>query len=113
MASIRWAVSRSAEVAAATMTLTQTLGENQDFDYAGAFKDEQFAEIIRAVARAHVATGDAKAALAWASRIGSDEKIPANDEHSARNSVENRINALLGVAEGILDKGRDSAVPRK
>jgi hypothetical protein len=70
------------------------------------FKDFRSEEIVRALASAHVATGDANEALAWSRRIGSNEKIKSGEDWEAAISVESRIHALVGVAEGILDRRR-------
>jgi hypothetical protein len=61
-------------------------------------------EIVQAVARAHDATGDPAQALAWARKIGSDAKVASKDDFRAQWPVEQRIGALAGVAEGILDR---------
>jgi hypothetical protein len=43
-------------------------------------------------------------ALAWARRIGSDEQVKSNDDYETLRAVQRRIYALVGVAEGILDR---------
>jgi tetratricopeptide (TPR) repeat protein len=96
----------AAEVAAAAMTLAQTLKEPGAADYAHAFRDVSDEFVVQAVARAHAAHGDANKAYAWARQIGSDEQIPSDS--SMRFAVQLRIHALVGVAEGVLDK---SGVP--
>jgi tetratricopeptide (TPR) repeat protein len=104
-ASRRFWTKRAAEVAAAAMTLAQTLHEKPDASYANAFATVWEGEIIEAMARAHAAKGDAKEALAWARQIGSAAKIPAgSDNFEKQIAVEQRIYALVGVAEGMLDK---------
>lgn len=100
-------VNRAAELAAAAMTLHQALDEPQNPDYAVAFKDLH-ENVIQSLARAHAANGDAKDAHAWANRIGSDEKIGA-DDYDSQVLVEQRIHALIGVAEGLLSKKPDQS----
>ena len=97
------AVKEAQRLAGAAMTLAQALGESHHERYAEMLKDIRWPEIVRAIARAHAASGNAREALAWASRIGSDKKIDARDDQDARIRVEQRISALVGVAEGILD----------
>ncbi len=74
------------------------------------FKDLPWPEVVRATAHAHAMNGDAKEAQAWAAQIGSDEKLASPDDRQvtaqnldATSRVEQRIYALIGVAEGILD----------
>lgn len=100
------AIRRASELAAAAMTLSQTLGKQYPESYAIMFKDFRSEEIVRALARAHVASGDANEALAWSRRIGSNKKLKSSEDWKAASSVKSRIHALVGVAEGILDKRR-------
>lgn len=93
---------RAQEVAAAAMTLAQVLGEKPSAPYAAAFKDILSADIVRVLARAHAETGDPEEAIRWAGRIGSAVKILSREDNITRNMVEQRIYALIGVAEGIL-----------
>jgi tetratricopeptide (TPR) repeat protein len=96
-------VKRAAELADAAMALKQALKEdNAHFEVA--FKDMLNEEVILALARAHAANGNPQAAFAWASRIGSDRKIISEDDSESRLDVQRRIHALVGVAEGMLDK---------
>jgi tetratricopeptide (TPR) repeat protein len=94
---------RAAEVAGAAMTLAQALGEKPAESYAVLFNDINTEEIIRALARAHAASGDANEALAWAKKIGSGSKAKPHDDDQVW-AVERRIHALIGVAEGILER---------
>jgi hypothetical protein len=110
MASYRWSCKLAAEVAGGAMTLAQALGEKPAESYAVLFDDINTDVIIRALARAHAASGDANEALAWAKKIGSDSKADSKDDKSAW-AVERRIHALIGVAEGILE--RSGALPSK
>ncbi len=103
MMSWQWADERAAEVGAAAMTLSLMLGEPPDVRYDVAFRDVLEQSIIRALARAHAANGNANGALTWADRVGSDKKAPEND-FKATDAVECRVGALVGVAEGMLDK---------
>jgi tetratricopeptide (TPR) repeat protein len=93
-----------AEVAGAAMTLSQALGQRPDRSYAILFNDIYAEEVIRALARAHAASGDPNDALAWARQIGSDAKVKPEKDDDTRAAVERRVHALIGVAEGILDR---------
>jgi tetratricopeptide (TPR) repeat protein len=97
---------RAAEVAAAAMTLAQTLREKPNESYAILFNDINTEEIIRALARAHAASGDPSEALAWAKKIGSNRKADSDDDKHAW-AVQRRIHALVGVAEGLLERSGD------
>ena len=101
-------INRAAELAAAAMTLQQVFDEPQDLDYAVVFKDVH-KDVIQSLARAHAANGDAKAAHAWASRIGSDERIGSEKDYDSQALVEQRIHALIGVAEGLLAEKPDQS----
>ena len=94
-------INRAAELAAAAMTLHQAFDEPQDRDYAVVFQDVH-KDAIQSLACAHAEYGDAKDAIAWASRIGSDEKMESENDHESQVLVERRIHALIGVAEGLL-----------
>ncbi|MBO0699784.1 MAG: hypothetical protein J2P46_15410, partial [Zavarzinella sp.] len=98
------AVERAAEVSSAAMALAQALGDRPGPSYAALFKDINTIEVIEAIARAHAVSGDPHEALAWAGRIGSGDRVPATGDQEVRWAVERRIYALLGVAEGILDR---------
>jgi hypothetical protein len=87
---------RNAAVAANAMTLSQHLRLVPDESYAVVFKDVYSDEVIRALTRAHAAAGDPNAALAWAQEVSTD------DGESLRAQA--RIGALIGVAEGVLDR---------
>jgi hypothetical protein len=104
-------IERAAEVAASAMALAQALGQQPAESYAILFSDINAEEVTQALARAHAASGDVNEALIWAKRIGSSDKIKARDDHETRWAVERRIHALIGVAEGILD--RSSEAPPK
>lgn len=93
----------ASEVAAAAMTLSLTLGDKYAESYAIMFKDFD-CEVIRALARAHVVGGDTYEALAWAKNVGSNQKVKSTDDVAEVSAVQSRIHALLGVAEGTLDK---------
>jgi tetratricopeptide (TPR) repeat protein len=97
------AIQAASEVAAAAMTFSLTLGEEYAESYAIMFKDFD-CEVTQALARTHVVRGDTHEALAWAENIGSNQKIKSADDAAEVFSVQRRIHALLGVAEGILDK---------
>jgi hypothetical protein len=96
MSMMRHHEERCASIAANAMTLSQHLGCVPDKSYAVIFKDVYSDEVIRALTRAHAAFGDANVALAWAREVGT------NDGKSLRAPV--TIGALVGVAEGVLDK---------
>jgi hypothetical protein len=97
------AIQAASEVAAAAMILSLTLGEEYVESYAIMFKDFD-CEVTQALARTHVVRGDTHEALAWAENIGSNQKIKSAEDAAEVFSVQRRIHALLGVAEGILDK---------
>ena len=97
-------VNRAVELAAAAMTLHQALNGDQGFDYAVTFKDVH-EDVIESLARAHAASGDAKGAHEWASRIGSDEKLEPDNDHDS-TLVQQRIHGLIGVAEGLLARDK-------
>ena len=84
------------------MTLSLSLGEKHTVSYAILFKDFD-CEVIELL-RAHVVGGDARETLAWAENVGSNQKVKSTDDAAEVFSVRRRIHALLGVAEGILDK---------
>jgi tetratricopeptide (TPR) repeat protein len=96
----------AAEVAGAAMTFAQALRQRPAQSYATLFKGITSKEVICALARAHAASGDAHEALAWASRIGSSDKIKSIEDRDTCDAVERRVHALLGVAEGILDAAK-------
>jgi tetratricopeptide (TPR) repeat protein len=110
MAMHRWSSKLAAEVAGGAMTLAQALGEKPAESYAVLFNDINTEEIIQALARAHAASGNANEALAWAKKIGSGSRADSKDDKSAW-AVERRIHALIGVAEGILE--RSGSLPPK
>jgi hypothetical protein len=103
MLSHRMSSERAADVAGAAMTLAQALGDKPAESYAVLFDDINTEEIIRALARSHAASGDANVALAWAKKIGCGNKAKS-DDHDHAWAVERRINALIGVAEGLLER---------
>ncbi len=99
-------VQDAAEVAAAAMALAQALGEGPAQSYAVLFDDDN-RKVVQSLARAQAASDDAGQALAWAEEIGSDAVINANDDNKVQLAVDRRINALIGVAAGILDRSSD------
>jgi len=101
MLSHQWDLRRAEELSAAAMTLAQALGEKPPTSYAAAFKDIPWGGVIRALARAHAAAGDPGQALQWARRIGSSETGRSREDDETRRAVDQRIHALIGVAEGI------------
>jgi tetratricopeptide (TPR) repeat protein len=95
---------QAAEVAAAAMTLAQALGQRPEKPYDILFGDCNTEEVIQSLARAHAASGHASEALAWAKRIGKSDVIKTKNDDETLWAVERRIHALIGVAEGILDR---------
>lgn len=94
----------AAKVAAQSMSVALSLNWKPDESYAVLFNDF-VPEVVCAVAREHARSGDARAALAWAREIGSNERLSASGEGKVdRSSIARRIFALAGVAEGILDR---------
>ncbi len=102
--SYRMSVKRAEEVAAAAMGLSLALGQKPDQSYAILFNGINTVELTRALARTHAVSGDASDALAWAQQIGSSGKVNSYEDHDARCAVRRRIYALIGVAEGILNR---------
>jgi hypothetical protein len=98
------AVERAVEVAGAAMELSQVLGDRPGRSYAALFNDINTVEVIEALARTHAASGEPQDALAWARRIGSGGRVLSTDGDEVRRAVERRVYALVGVAEGILDR---------
>ncbi len=95
---------RTAELAASAMTLAQTIPLEPKPDYAALLNDVWSDAVIQALARAHAATGDVAEALAWAHRIGSDRKVASAEDKEGARALQRRINALIGVAEGMLER---------
>ena len=96
-------VKRAAELAAAAMTLAQVLNEDGKVDYADSF--EEFEDsVIESLAQAHAMYGDETEALKWANKIGSEKNVKHENEYSKVNAALRRIHALVGVAEGMLEK---------
>jgi hypothetical protein len=100
---------RTAEVAAAAMTFAQAIGQVPDQSYSALFNDVNTNQVTQALARSHAASGDAKEAIAWAKQIGSSAKIGSEGNSDVARAVEQRIHALMGVAEGILDRADQTA----
>jgi hypothetical protein len=104
MGSYAASVDCAAQVAAEAMALWQALEGKREQPYAAMFKDVRPPEVMRALARAHAASGKASEALAWAKQIGSGDKANPSGDYSANWPMQQRISALVGVAEGILDR---------
>jgi tetratricopeptide (TPR) repeat protein len=102
MASHLSSIRTAASVASAAMFLSLQLQLRPEEPYEILFKDFD-ADVIRALARAHADSGKADEALVWALRIGSDGKVASENDRTKVWSIERRICALIGVAEGILD----------
>ncbi|MGE5326610.1 MAG: hypothetical protein ACM3NO_06195 [Deltaproteobacteria bacterium] len=100
---------QAARVAAAAMTLAHALGQKSSQPYETLFKDFDN-EVVRALARAHARIGNTTAALEWARRIGSDDKIASKEDFDTLWAVERRIHALVGAAEGLLDRAGGATV---
>jgi tetratricopeptide (TPR) repeat protein len=97
----RIATENAAELARLSMTLANLLGQRPAKSYAELFRDIRSTEIVRALARAHAAAGNPQEALTWARQIGSDGKVDPKD---TGYEVTQRIDALIGAAEGMLDR---------
>ncbi len=102
---------RGAELASAAMTLSLMLDLQHKKPFEELFCDIRRPDVIRALARAHAKTRDADQAFEWARQIGSDAIVPPHDDDDyadeqwqARIALNKRVLALIGVAEGILDK---------
>jgi hypothetical protein len=111
MASAQMASRRAAEIAGAAMTLSRALGERPAQSYAILFNEVSSDEVILALARAHAASGEPCDALTWAEQVGSGAKVKSDEDDDTSWAVQRRIYALMGVAEGILDRSSD-ALPR-
>jgi hypothetical protein len=72
--------------------------------YADLFDDINTEEVIEALARSHATTGEPREALAWARKIGCADRVPAAGGDEIRWEVMRRLHALIGLAEGILDR---------
>jgi hypothetical protein len=107
MTSARLATQRAEEVAVAAMGLAQALGQRPTQSYAVLFNDISVEEVTLALARTHAFLGDPSDALTWARQIGSSDKVKPKDDRHTCWAVERRIYALIGVAEGILDRSRE------
>lgn len=112
-ASLSLSGQRVVEVAGCAMTLAQALAPMPEPDYAEAFNEILSGEIVRALARAHAVSGNPREALAWAQRIGSDKKPALAEDREPAWDVERRIYALVGVADGILDRADESRLEPK
>ena len=111
MTSYLLSLERTAEVAAAAMAFAQAIGQVPDQSYAILFKEVNAKEVTQALARSHAATGGTKDAIAWAKQIGSSAKIGSDEKSDVAWAVEQRIHALIGVAEGMLERARAEEVP--
>jgi hypothetical protein len=94
---------RAGRLAAATMVLSQNLNQRSQESYAALFADF-CPEVIVALARAHALAGSPHDALDWARKIGATEPTPDKEDSRRHVGIEQRIAALLGVAEGILER---------
>jgi tetratricopeptide (TPR) repeat protein len=92
---------RATEVAAGAMALSLVLEQKPDQSYAILFDEINTGEIVQALARTHATLGDANEALTWAKKIGSRGKVKLDEIQWA---VMRRVHALIGVAEGILER---------
>jgi len=73
-------------------------------DYAQLLSDLEPEYVMRAVARAYAAHGDVDEAANRAQQVGSGNTLVGDADVRDLKAVERRIDALLGVAEGILDR---------
>ncbi len=96
-------INRAANLGAAAMTLSQKLDKRYPTPYSALFADFD-AKVVRRLARAHAASGSPEDALAWSRQIGSTEMIQSKEEWKAEQPLEQRVAALLGTAEGILER---------
>jgi hypothetical protein len=97
-------IESAADVASAAMAFSQAIGLEPTQSYGILFNDIDAGEIVQALARAHAASGDANESLAWAEQIGSGASIKADNDNALYRAANRRIRALIGVAEGILDR---------
>jgi hypothetical protein len=94
---------RAARLAAASMTLSQSLHQLPREPYATAFAGF-CPEVILELARAHALSGSPREALAWARQIGATEPTQGVEDWRQHEAILQRIAALLGVAEGVLER---------
>jgi tetratricopeptide (TPR) repeat protein len=94
---------RAARLAAASMILSQSLQQRPREPYATAFAGFG-PDVILAVACAHAQSGSPREALAWARQIGATEPTQGVEDWRQHEAILQRIAALLGVAEGILER---------
>jgi hypothetical protein len=104
------AMQHAAEVAGETMALAQALGLRPAQSYAIVFKEVRAEEVMLALARTQAASGNVNEAMAWAKQIGSNGKVDSDKDNDGRMAVEQRLYALIGVAEGILDDRASSTL---
>jgi tetratricopeptide (TPR) repeat protein len=108
MSSNSLSVQRATDVAGAAMGLFQALDQKPAQSYAVLFNEVADEQVARSLARVHAHWGDANEALAWAKQIGCDDRAGSKDNFHDAQAVERRIHALIGVAEGILDRLKGS-----
>jgi tetratricopeptide (TPR) repeat protein len=102
----------AAKLASAAMTLSQRMNKHYPTSYAALFADFD-PIVVRRLARAHAATGSPAEALSWARQIGSTQRDQSKADWEAERPIERRLAALLGTAEGILERqGRLSTEPQ-
>lgn len=106
-ASRRSSHERAAEVAAAAMICHHSIDPKAKIRWEEVFADVEPEQVIRALARAHAISGDATEALEWSQNIGSEDRIDAAENFAGVRAVQQRIYALVGVAEGILARLSD------
>jgi hypothetical protein len=88
------------------MELSVLLNQGPGQSYADSFSSINMVQIIRSLARTHAECGDEREALAWAKQVGSGNRIITHDDSLEASASERRIYALVGVAEGILDRAQ-------
>jgi hypothetical protein len=98
---------RAAKLAAAAMEFSQVIGLQPAQPNSILFNQNE-ENVTQALARAHAFWGDANDALSWAKQTGSSATVKKADEFGRNWAVQRRIHALLGVAEGILDRLEDT-----
>jgi hypothetical protein len=104
-----FSIRRSSKLASTAFKLSHFLERRYPESFAISFA-ELYPETVFAVAREQTVLGETQDALAWARQIGTPKLKGAKIVESDRFGADMRIAALLGVAEGILE--RQGKLPR-
>jgi hypothetical protein len=92
-----WRAKQATEIAVDALRLAEALRLSFDEPYSKLF-DGFDGDVVRALAREHASSEKTLQAMEWVTCIGS------SDGESSQEALHRRVCALLGAAEGILDK---------